>query len=84
MPCHQRGFAAETAPAGNSPDVIWKHYAREFERSRTTKQIDLEAAIMAARREVWESRGRTVDARPLADAPSLDENTRISGSFIGV
>src|ERR1019366_7023948 len=38
------------ALAGNSPDIIWKHYAREFERSRTTKQIDLEAAIRAARR----------------------------------
>jgi len=72
------------AIAGNSPDVIWKHYAREFERSRTTKQIDLEAAIVAARREVWESRGRTVDARPLPTPPKLDEKTRISGSFIGI
>ena len=72
------------AIAGNSPDVIWKHYAREFERSRTTKQIDFEAAIVAARREVWESRGRTVDARPLADALQLDGTTRMSGSFIGI
>ena len=72
------------AIAGNSPDVIWKHYAREFERSRTTKQIDLEAAIITARREVWESRGRKVDARPLADATPSDEKTYVSGSFLGV
>lgn len=40
------------ALAGNSPDIIWKHYAREFERSKTTRQIDLEGAIRAARRSV--------------------------------
>jgi integrase len=40
------------ALAGNSPDIIWKHYAREFERSKTTRQIDLEGAIRAARRRV--------------------------------
>jgi hypothetical protein len=40
------------ALAGNTPNIIWEHYAREFERSRTTKQIDLEGAIRAARRQV--------------------------------
>ena len=40
------------AVAGNTPNIIWEHYAREFERSRTTKQIDLEGAIRAARRQV--------------------------------
>ena len=49
------------ALAGNSPDIIWKHYAREFERSRTTKQIDLEAAIRAARRTARRPGGRMVD-----------------------
>ncbi len=29
------------ALAGNWPDIIWKHYAREFERSKTTGLISL-------------------------------------------
>jgi len=51
------------ALAGNSPDVIWKHYAREFERSKTTRQIDLEGAVRAARRSVAHDGVRTVFAR---------------------
>jgi hypothetical protein len=43
------------ALAGNSPEIIWKHYAREFERSKTTRQINLEGAIRAARRQVTRS-----------------------------
>jgi hypothetical protein len=53
--------------AGNSPDVIWKHYAREFERSRTTQQIDVAAAIVRAWESASEARGRMVDARPALD-----------------
>jgi hypothetical protein len=37
------------ALAGNSPDIIWKHYVREFERSKTTRQVDLDGAVRAAR-----------------------------------
>jgi DNA polymerase III epsilon subunit-like protein len=51
------------ALAGNLPDIIWKHYAREFERSKTTRQIDLESAVRAARRSVAHDRVRTVFAR---------------------
>ena len=40
------------ALAGNSPEIIWKHYAREFERSKTTRQINLDGAVRAARRAV--------------------------------
>jgi hypothetical protein len=36
------------AIAGNSPEVIWKHNAREFDRSRTVKPVPLEAALRAA------------------------------------
>jgi len=43
------------ALAGNSPEIIWKHYEREFERSKTTRQIDLEVAIRIARRQVARS-----------------------------
>jgi hypothetical protein len=38
------------ALAGTSPEVIWRHYSREFDRSRTTKPLPLEAALRAARR----------------------------------
>jgi integrase len=51
------------ALAGNSPEIIWAHYAREFERSKTTRQIDLEAAVRAARRTVARSGLRTVFAQ---------------------
>jgi hypothetical protein len=40
------------ALAGNSPDIIWKDYVREFERSKTTRLVALEDAIRVARREV--------------------------------
>jgi integrase len=41
--------------AGNSPEVIWKHYAREFDRSRTTDPVPLETAPRAAREQVARS-----------------------------
>jgi integrase len=40
------------AYAGNSPDIIWRHYAREFERSRTSEALSLEGALGAARRAI--------------------------------
>jgi integrase len=51
------------ALAGNSPEIIWKHYAREFERSKTSRQIDLEGAVRAARRDVSRGGLRTVFAQ---------------------
>jgi hypothetical protein len=52
------------ALAGNSPEVLWKHDAREFDRSRTTKAVSLEAALRAARRQVAQSGRRMVTAQP--------------------
>lgn len=40
------------ALAGNSPEVIWKHYARAFDRARTTKPAPLAEALQAARDEI--------------------------------
>jgi integrase len=40
------------AYAGNSPEIIWRHYAREFERSKTAGAESLEAALQEARREI--------------------------------
>ena len=40
------------ALAGNRPEVTWRHYARELDRSRTTKAVSLDAALKAARRAV--------------------------------
>jgi hypothetical protein len=39
------------ALAGNAPEVIWKHYAREFDRSRATDPVPLETALRAAREQ---------------------------------
>jgi hypothetical protein len=50
------------ALAGNSPEIIWKHDAREFERSDTTRHVFLEGAFRAARRYVARSGLRTVVA----------------------
>jgi hypothetical protein len=47
------------ALAGNSPDIIWKRDAREFDRSRTARQSDLEGAARAARRAVARDGVRT-------------------------
>lgn len=44
------------AYAGNSPDVIWRHYAREFERSRTAEAVPLEGALRGARRAIAKAR----------------------------
>jgi hypothetical protein len=59
------------ALAGNSPEVIWKHYAREFDRSRTTKAVSLDAALKAARRAVAQT-GATI-VRPRGDLAGLDQ-----------
>jgi hypothetical protein len=53
------------ALAGNSPDIIWKHSAREFERSKTTRQINLDGAVRAARRSVAHDGVRAVFARDI-------------------
>jgi hypothetical protein len=37
------------ALAGNSPEVIWKHYAREFDRARTAPSVPLADALATAR-----------------------------------
>ncbi len=43
------------ALAGNSPEVIWNHDAREFDRSPTTDPAPLETALRAAREQVARS-----------------------------
>ena len=40
------------AYAGNSPENIWRRYAREFERSRTAGVAPLEVVLQGARREI--------------------------------
>lgn len=72
------------ALAGNSPEVIWKHYAREFDRSRSTKAVSLEAALKAARRVVAKSGATTVRQRgdfggvdPMSDPHESPANNRI-------
>jgi hypothetical protein len=42
-------------------ETIWRHYAREFDRARTTEVVPMEAAIRAARRRIARSRGPKVD-----------------------
>ncbi len=37
------------ALAGNSPEVVWRHYAREFERSRTAAPMPLAERLRMAR-----------------------------------
>jgi hypothetical protein len=32
----------------NFSEITWKHYAREFERSKAARQVDLEGAVRAA------------------------------------
>jgi integrase len=50
------------ALAGNSAEIIRKHYAREFDRSRTAKPVPLASALRAARRQVARSSVREVFA----------------------
>jgi hypothetical protein len=43
------------ALAGNSPDIIWRHYAREFDHSRTSPGAPLADVLEKARAEVSRS-----------------------------
>jgi len=57
------------AMCGNSPEIIWHHYAREFDRSRTAKPVPLEGAIRAARR--WVARSRVPAVFPESNVVEL-------------
>jgi len=46
--------------AGNSPDIIWRHYAREFDRSHTAERLPLEDALLAAREGIATGGATTV------------------------
>jgi len=55
------------ALAGNSPEVIWRHYAREFDRSRTTPALPLADALALARARV----NGVPNVSPTADAVDI-------------
>jgi len=40
------------AIAGDSPEVIWKHYAREFDRARSAPSVPLASALATARAKI--------------------------------
>jgi hypothetical protein len=40
------------AIAGNSSEVIWKHYAREFDRARSAPSVPLADALATARAKI--------------------------------
>ncbi len=57
------------AIAGNSPEVIWKHYAREFDRARSAPSAPLADALATARARV----GGVVNVLPSTERPPVED-----------
>jgi len=60
------------ALAGNSAEVIWRHYAREFDRARTAAGLPLADALMLARATVAQYGAPTVHPRTPTPADGLE------------
>jgi integrase len=59
------------AYAGNSPEITWRHYAREFVRAGTVGAVSLEDVLQGARREI--ANARVPEVFPELNVVALDD-----------